>query len=649
MSTLLGYDPIRLVTLRTRVVEAIDALGGIGSMHGSSDDVAYRALATVAAAQALLERDYLRAIDQTLRSDSLDGDDLTVRLAAMSVPREALHGSWRMPSAGEQPFATMTDEELLGWIGETLGRQASDGGPAAAFDDERLFELSAAFSEVRRRSVADPSGFGRDLVGVIGSEVGRSGVLRMGDELNVSMRNVGTGGTPGADRSLLSVIPAITWSSLLNAVAADGGFDQWMLDNVDHAAVARAVLLRPGTIDDPELLARVATTMTTNGSAAWRWYSEAPDDFRDVYSYVLDSAQADPEAAAVLLADSEARTAFLSEDWSSDDPVFEGVITSALSLPMLQRKGSSKTLTEANAQLADGWAIWTTAVERNDDKGDLSIAAQRALASGLPVYLPSVSEQLLDENKNKESEDGDGTGDDRLVEADIADERIPISTYGGIATLFGTMTLDRVAARRLAHTSYDLLVHRMAGGVATADDLVELRTDLRPASAFNELISDGIHLKEEEMRAEPRVVAGGTIPVVATLLPVFERWVVRRSMWWHLATVPAKKLLEMQPERELITLSRTIPLDHGSMRRIALLEVMTTSETATRRRFGLGDVTAQRWREIDGALAEFWAAEDRESIDEAEDRIEALTNGHTPAGEHDPSGAALARAVGQLN
>ena len=105
----------------------------------------------------------------------------------------------------------------------------------------------------------------------------------------------------------------------------------------------------------------------------------------------------------------------------------------------------------------------------------------------------------------------------------------------------------------------------------------------------------------------------------------------------------------MQPERELITLSRTIPLDHGSMRRIALLEVMTTSETATRRRFGLGDVTAQRWREIDGALAEFWAAEDPKSIDEAEDRIEALTNDHTPAGEHDPSGAALARAVGQLS
>ncbi|MEJ7719320.1 MAG: hypothetical protein WKF58_02230 [Ilumatobacteraceae bacterium] len=200
MSTLLGYDPIRLVTLRTRVVEAIDALGGIGSMHGSSDDVAYRALATVAATQALLEHDYLRAIDQTLRSDSLDGDDLTVRLAAMSVPREALHGGRRMPSAGEQPFATMTDEELLGWIGETLGRQASDGGPPAAFDDERLFELSAAFSELRRRSVADPSGFGRDLVGVIGSEVGRSGVLRMGDELNVSMREVGAGRTPDADQ-----------------------------------------------------------------------------------------------------------------------------------------------------------------------------------------------------------------------------------------------------------------------------------------------------------------------------------------------------------------------------------------------------------------------------------------------------------------
>ncbi|MEJ7719321.1 MAG: hypothetical protein WKF58_02235 [Ilumatobacteraceae bacterium] len=144
--------------------------------------------------------------------------------------------------------------------------------------------------------------------------------------------------------------------------------------------------------------------MTTNGSAAWRWYSEAPDDFRDVYGFVLEHLRSDPESAATLLADSEARTAFLSEDWSSDDPVFEGVITSALSLPMLQRKGSSKTLTEANAQLADGWAIWTTAVERNDDKGgDLSIAAQRALASALPVYLPSVSEQLLDENKNKES------------------------------------------------------------------------------------------------------------------------------------------------------------------------------------------------------------------------------------------------------
>jgi len=648
MSALLGYDPIRLVTLRTRVVEAIDALGGIGSVHGANDDVAYRALATVAATQALLEHDYLRAIDQTLRSDSLDGVDLTVRLAAMSVSREMLHGGWRMPSAGEQPFATMTDEELLGWIEETLGRQASDGGPPAAFDDERLFELSAAFSELRCRSVADPSGFGRELVGVIGSEVGRSGVLRMGDELNVSMRDVGAGGTPDADHSLMSLIPAITWSALLNAVADDDRFDQWMLDNVDHASVARAVLLRQGTMDDPEQLGRVATTMTTKGSAAWGWYSEAPDDFRDVYDFVLENMRSDPESAATLFADSEARATFLSEDWSSDDPVFEGVITSALSLPMLQRKGSSKPPAEANAQLADGWAIWTTAVERNDEKG-LSIAAQRALASALPVYLPSVSEQLLDENKNKKSEDGDDTRDDRLVEADIADARTPIATYGGIATLFGTMTLDRVAARRLAHTSYDLLVHRMAGGVATADDLAELRADLRPASEFNELISDGIDLKEEEMRAEPRVVAGGTIPVSGTLLPVFERWVARKSLWWQLATVPAKKLLELQPERELITLSRTIPLDHGSMRRIALLEVMATSDTATRRRFGLGDVTAQRWHEIDGALADFWAAEDQESIDEAENRIEALTNDHTPAGEHDPSGAALARAVGQLS
>ncbi|MEJ7562886.1 MAG: hypothetical protein WKF45_10235, partial [Ilumatobacteraceae bacterium] len=289
---------------------------------------------------------------------------------------------------------------------------------------------SAAFSELRCRSVADPSGFGRELVGVIGSEVGRSGVLRMGDELNVSMRDVGAGGTPDADHSLMSLIPAITWSALLNAVADDDRFDQWMLDNVDHASVARAVLLRQGTMDDPEQLGRVATTMTTKGSAAWGWYSEAPDDFRDVYGFVLENMRSDPESAATLFADSEARATFLSEDWSSDDPVFEGVITSALSLPMLQRKGSSKPLAEANAQLADGWAIWTTAVERNDEKG-LSIAAQRALASALPVYLPSVSEQLLDENKNTESEDGDDTRDDRLVEADIADERTPIAAYGG--------------------------------------------------------------------------------------------------------------------------------------------------------------------------------------------------------------------------
>ncbi|MDQ3311221.1 MAG: hypothetical protein M3501_07325 [Actinomycetota bacterium] len=646
MSELLGYDPIRLVTLRTRVVEAIDALGGIGSVHGANDDVAYRALATVAATQALLEHDYLRAIDQTLHSDSVDGVDLTVRLAAMTVPREELRGGWLRPGAAEQPFATMSDEELLGWIEETLGRQASDGGPPSGFDDERLFELSAGFAELTRRSSDDPDGFGRDLVDVMGGQSGRGGVLRMGDELNVSMRELGTGGTASGEAAVLGLVPAITWSALLNRAADDNEFDAWMLDNVDHASVARAVLLRPGAVDDPEQLGRVATTMTTKGSAAWGWYSEAPDDFRAVYGFVLENMQSDPESAATLFADSEARAAFLSKDWSSDDPVFEGLITSALSLPMLQRKGSSKSLAEANAQLAGGWAIWTTAVQRNNDK-TLSIAAKRALASAMPVYLPSVSEQLLDENKNKESDGGNGTRNDRLVEAEIADERIPIATYGEFATLLGTMTLDRPAARRLASTSYDLVVHRMARGVATADDLAELRADIRPACAFNELISDGIDLKEEEMR-EPKVV-GGITPVAATLLPVFERWVVRRSMWWHLATVPAKKLLENEPKQELITLSRTIPLDYASMQRIAMLEVMIGSDSVTRRRFGLGDVTAQRWQELDAALVEFSAAVDQEAIDEAEDRIEALTNDNTPTGEHDPSGAALARAVGQLS
>ena len=645
MGGYVGYEPLLLPALRVRIIEAIEGLRELSSW----DLEAASALAGVGSARIMLETDHLPAVDEALASEAMERLGFGVQLHGSRYLGRLRRASARLfPSSGpDDRFAAMADEELADWIGDVLARASSDGGPPAALDPDRLYELCEAMIELRRR-VAAGDGFAEHLTERFADEHIRSGLLQFGRLLETSARQPPTGESLDPRFPFLNVMPIMLFSGLLNQIAAeDDDFDEWMLDHVEYGTVARAVLWRPGALTDHDLVVRVARKMTTAGSDAYGWYEEIDPEFGEVYEVLMETLAADPAMAADFLGDQQTRTAFLADTWSGDDGLMEGVTTSALMLPLLERSGERKSADQANLELRDGWAVWATAIDLNRQER-LSVGSQRALASVLPLYLPSVEDQLLAENLNKFDGDGDETEQHRLIEASVADDRIVIGDRGGLATLLGTMSVDPVASARLASANYAFVEDRMQRFSGQAQNLVELQAKLRPADAFNELIGDGIELKETELRAEQTTVDGGLFTLLGLVLPTAERFVLRRSPWWSLATTPARKLLSADMSPDAVTLSRRIPLDHQMMTRIALLQVMRRADLPTRRKFGLDRVSDERWQQLDAALQQFWVAQDQQAIDAAEDRIEDLTDDTFPSGQTDPSGAAIATAVGSL-
>lgn len=620
MGGIVGYDPIRLQALRSRVAEAITALGELSSW----DPEATAALATVGRARNMLETDHLAAVDEALASDAMERCGFGVRFGSILsalvglVDRER-HGLGARRFGSETGLEELTDDRLLDYVFDQIDHPTDwqidhlhDVEEADRWSTELMRRLDGPGGrELAAALLARFSGDDRDALRYVAEHMAHLvGVARHDPNY----------GDPEVDPEL-GIGPF--GDVLLRLADVDADFESWLLATAGEShTVARIVVDHEDVAGDPELLETLAVSVLTDpdGTIASEW------GVIDSAAVILSRTQDDPDIAAGLLAESDVLEVLLTDD-RLDAAVVGAVISTGLHRPVLQRAGTVKPSEQFDEEFVQGLEVWRHAVAVDAD-GRLTIGAARGISSSLLVYLPSFAAAV------RPVELGDGDSADELAVTAMVDDgtTVELGTYGDFGAVFGYMTTDPQAAAALDGAMYEYTAMLMGSGVATAKSSATGRSAdaartigraTAPAVRFNDFVNSGIGEEEEEQQEEHRESErwqhlGADILLEGAKLAVFRKPSKVPGTTWELATTPADKVLDDALERLVYspapTLSRRIPLNFDTEYRALLFESLLRTDEETRRSFGLGAVPYETWGQLLLAVGRF--EEDREQGNE---------------------------------
>jgi len=635
--TFVRYDLGCVITLRGLLLDAIVGLDAITS----SESEAAPAIAGVRQTRLLLETEYLPAVDELSLSDAL------LRTAfGVELPLGGLAGFLLGDALAFLDLGTTTPTGLEGWTDDEVlehFRYQMVERDVSTFDADSMAAFEGLYRELERRlTLIGGAAFAEQL----GEHVDavRPAIAGVADQLT-NMASQGDTAAAGALATMTNAALILT--------DRDGDLQAWLKDQAikGSCGATQILLADSGHATDADLLLAIATTtfarVDNTGSALSMTEGEAA-----TFTNVLNQIGIDPDTAAVLLADETALATMLREGAGLNDDAVEGVFTAGLARPLLQRRGETKSLEQANAELIEGWQVWSRSFDHDAPAffQRLDPGAGRGLANSLYLYLPSLSSGLISENR---------TGGERPTEqsvfALVGDEHVEVGTWGEIGVLLGRMTLDDEGAATLRSTADAFTMMQLSTGMKAATTLPgdagarnsQIGRVAAPAVELNHLLYVGIGL-EEDTAQRRHAEAQASRKLIADMIVSTAKKVALKNPLVDVATTPAQEWFDAQLDDWMTSappeLSRELPLDYPSAFRASFLQTILDADPGTRSLIGLGAVSARRWADIRAATEDYWDAPGADARRLANQRIEQLTNDSDEHGDADEEGRAIAQA-----
>lgn len=495
MSSVVGYDRVRLGELDLRTRWAIDAIDGIGS----DDPEAAVALSTLAGVRDVLEREWLPTIRGVLARDPLDGAGRVDGPAAARAATSPIARRPRPPhSPARGPLASWSDDDLLAIADRILDDLPldGDGRPVRTGPAWRLLELLA--DEIARRTAVDP-GF-PDLL-VERAEASPALTIALG---------------------LAELPPPLLRDVALRVLRVTS----WVDDHRSRHQALGVELVLGGLLSSPEELLRVlADRVVTTELLAWPLLD--PDLRAVVVLSGLLGPRTDPEllplgqeAMLAVVAAANARRG----DAGFDPPVGAAIAASlSLYVPtLITTLGQNRVgFTEA-----DGFDNATESIPY-EELLDLFGALLRdpAAAEILLTTLRAAAGRSFDDARFDDhhvalfaAAIADAAANERLEEElRVATQR---SLVGGLVTILGLMLGAGAVAERLGPMSVRVLreIVRRSGPVAgrtirpsdpdALDDVGALATIVVELALYEEFLADpGRHVRPDA-HADAMLLAG---------------------------------------------------------------------------------------------------------------------------------------------
>lgn len=636
-----GYDPLRVITLRGLLLHAVAGLDTIRS----SDPEAAAAIADVRQARLLLETEYLPAVEELSASDALLRTAFGVGLPGGGWARFLLAEMVTFLDLGTTTptgFEDWTDDEVLEhFTYQMVERDVS------TFDAASMASRKNLYRELERR-LSGPGG--AEFAELLSERVDaiRPAISGVADQLT----NMAAHGDTEAATTLAAMSSAV-----LLLTERDEDLEAWLKGEAisGSCGATQMLLADPGHATDADLLLAVAMTFFASadgtGGALWMTEGEAA-----TFTNVLEQIAIDPDAAAALLADETALATMLRDGGELDDDTVEAVFTAGLARPLFERRGQAKTMEQANAELIEGWRVWSRAFDHGLPAffQTLDRGAGRGLANSLYLYLPSLSSGLISENR---------TGGERPTEqpvfALVGDEHIEVATWGEIGMLLGHVTRDEEGAATLRSTADAFTMMQLSRGMDSATTVPggpderngEIGRLAAPAVELNHLLYVGIGLEEDTVQSR-HAEAQASRKLIADMFVETAKKITLKNPLVDLATTPAQEWFDAQLDDWMTSappeLSREVPLDYPSAFRASFLDTVVDADPRRRSLLGLGAVSSRRWADIRSATQDYWDAPDADARRLANQRIEQLTNDGDEHGGIDDEGRAIAQAYHAL-
>ncbi|MEX2625632.1 MAG: hypothetical protein WD225_02045 [Ilumatobacteraceae bacterium] len=595
-----GYDPARIVALRTRTIEAIDDLRSIRCDDPLADD----ALRVVRLMCRNLEESWLplieaihasRAMVTWRRAVGIDDD------GALTLTRLVEHFGATSTWTGTNGLDEWTDARLVRRLGRVVDRfrrsAARHGDLGDAWGD-----LAEVLDELAHRLADDDGRLGRRLW----EDLGTSGVEGMIAVLDVTGHTTDTDLLDGVGTDAATADRTEeTLATVLGAVAAAGSAARHTL--VDQAGrsthLAGLVADHPDAVDGITLVALTAEMVAySTGTGSWSDRPRVLDVHHDT-GELLHAVATDPGLALQLLADPTAAAAVAVGGHLDDDAV-EATVAAALSAPAADPDA-----------LGDALEVLTTLVSTSGQR-DLDTGTRRGIALAAGSFLPSIA-PVLDARLPVD------VTVEPVEHGDDAATVIRLGEYDEVAGMIGQVVDDEAAQLALGVVVGNLRADQLdRAGTAIADrpglDVADARAQISGAladiSRVLVLIEHGAGQRDDLLAFRHGVANARTTAVIDLLGSMVS---------WHPAATPvARRVASLTTSGLTAAIGAAPPPavpDTGLDARLAVdflasIVALPLHDRAARARLGLDGIGGPTWQELDGLLDEL----DRAGDDDAD-------------------------------
>jgi hypothetical protein len=370
-----GYDPARIVALRSRVVESIEALRTITC----SDPAAAPALRVAKLMCHNLEQSWLPLVDAIHDSTAMSHWRSSADLARLVTHFGAV-SRW-IPTAGLDHLPDRHLAEVLVQAAVRFDRAVVEGAGDLTAATAGLRRIAR---EAARRLDAGAPGSGHEhtFAMVIRDQIGAHGAEQLLAALDSSGELRRFGDAARTDRSTDLVQHAV--GRMLGRLAAVD--DEVAASLVEHVAMSSTladVVARDPLSFDPGLLAALAAELVAHVEGVGRWAS-APRviDLASRADALLELVAVHPREALALLGRPDVGEALVTSTRLDADAV-EAVVAAGL--------GSAPT--SSSQLMAAGFDALATLVELSS-RASLGPGARRGVALAFGTYLPAIAVQL---------------------------------------------------------------------------------------------------------------------------------------------------------------------------------------------------------------------------------------------------------------
>lgn len=375
----IGYDPARIVLLRSRVRESIAALRSIRS----ADPAAATALRVVRLLRQNLEDSWLPLVDalheSTAMSEWRQGAELVGVAGVAGVIHQFGAVSRWIPTLG---MDHVPDRRLVDALGAAAGR--FDHAVISGRDDVDVASraLRRISRETARRLESDRDG---EFAALLHERLGQRGVQQLlhGLDSTGELRRFDTWAEGGPAGHVLGIQRSI--GVILGRLAAvDQGVLDALVDKVAMSSVLADVVARDPVSFEPRAVAALAAELVAHVAGVGRWAS-APRVVVDVAGRadaLLEVVSSSPNEALMLLAEPELGAALVTSERFDSDAV-EALVSSGL----------GTAAATGPRQLAASFEVLSSLVAITAEHR-LNPGARRGAALAFGTYLPAVAIQL---------------------------------------------------------------------------------------------------------------------------------------------------------------------------------------------------------------------------------------------------------------